>query len=285
MPQGSILGPLLFLIFINDLPSSISSSEILLFADHTKCLKKVSSHTDSIVLQDDLLCLSNWSQKWNLHFNEKECVLLRFCLSPSPTLFDYLINSTPIQVLNCHRDLGILMSCDLKWSHHYKFISSRAYKILGLIRRSFSGTLPSATKRKLYLSLVRSQLSYSSHIWRPYLLKDISALERIQQRATKYILHDFNSDYRERLLSLELLPLMMQFELLDIMFFIRCLKDSPKEFPILTFIQFSESNTRSSSHNKLKHSLSKTNLEGHFFFNQLPRLWNSLPPLNLHLSN
>ena len=237
MPQGSILGPLLFLIFVNDLPSSISSSEILLFADDTKCLKKVSSHTDSILLQDDLLCLSNWSQKWNLHFNEKKCVLVRFCLSPSPTLFDYSINNTPIQVLNCHRDLGILMSCDLKWSHHYKFISSRAYKILGLIRRSFSGTLPSTTKRKLYLSLVCSQLSYGSQIWRPNLLKDFSALERIQRRATKYILHDFNSDYRERLLSLKLLPLMMQFELLDILFFIRCLKHSPKEFPILTFIQ------------------------------------------------
>ena len=59
---------------------------------------------------------------------KKNCVLLRFCLSPSPTLFDYSINNTPIQVLNCHRDLGILMSCDLKWSNHYKFISSRAYK-------------------------------------------------------------------------------------------------------------------------------------------------------------
>ena len=177
------------------------------------------------------------------------------------------------------------MSCDLKLSHHYKFISTRAYKILGLIRRSFSGTLPSTTKRKLYLSLVRSQLSYGSQIWRPNLLKDISALEHIQRRATKYILHDFNSDYRERLLSLKLLSLMMQFELLDIMFFIRCLKHSPKEFPILTFIQFSDSNTRSSSHSKLKHSLSKKNLEGHFFFNRLPRLWNSLPPLNFHLSN
>ena len=127
VPQGSILGPLLFLIFINDLPSSISSSEILLFADNTKCLKTVSSHTDSLLLQDDLLCLSNWSQMWNLHFNEKKCVLVRFCLSLSLTLFDYFINNTPIQVLNCHRDLGILMSCNLKWSHHYKFISSRAY--------------------------------------------------------------------------------------------------------------------------------------------------------------
>ena len=105
----------------------------------------------------------------------------------SHVLFDYSLNNIPIQVVDCHRDLGILMSCDLKWWHHLNFISSRAYKILGLIRRSFSSRLPLSSKKKLYLSLVRSQLTYASQIWRPNLLKDISALERIQRRATKYI--------------------------------------------------------------------------------------------------
>ena len=114
-------------------------------------------------------------------------------------------------------------------------------------------------------------------------MKDITALECIQRRATKYILNDFHSDYKHRLLSLRLLPLMMQLELFDILFFIRCLKD-PDNFSIFSYVRFSEGSTRSSTHFKLKHSISKSNTTGHFYFNRLPLLWNSLPPINLDLS-
>ena len=108
-------------------------------------------------------------------------------------------------------------------------------------------------------------------------------LERIQRCATKYILNDYKSDYRHRLLSLRLLPLVMQLELYDIMFFIRCLKtpDPSNTFPMQSYVHFSEVNTRSSTHLKLMHSLCKSNITHHLYFNRLPRLWNSLPPINL----
>ena len=167
MPQGSILGPLLFLIFVNDLPSSVKFSKILLFTDDTKCLRKISSSANCILLQEYLHHLYEWSTKWNLQFNESKCVLLRFCLNPPYILFDYSINNSQILVVECHRDLGILMSYDLKWNHHLKSITSRAYKILGLIRRSFSSSLPTTLKLtlKLCFSLVCSQLTYCSQIW------------------------------------------------------------------------------------------------------------------------
>ena len=95
---------------------------------------------------------------------------------PPFTLTIYIINSSPIQAINCHRDLGILMSSDLKWSNHLMFISSRANKILGLIRRSFSSGLHISAKKNLYITLIRSQLTYASQIWRPHLIKDILAL-------------------------------------------------------------------------------------------------------------
>ena len=240
----------------------------------------VSSLSDCHSLQDDLVHLSSWCLRWNLQFNETKCVLLRICSNLPHTLFNYTINGTSIQAVDCHRDLGIFMSCDLKWSNHLKHISAQAYKVLGLIRRS---GLHISAKKNLYLSLVRSQLTYGSQIWRPHLLRDITALERIQRRATKYILNDFHSDYKHRLLSLRLLPLMMQLELFDILFFIRCLKD-PYNFSIFSYVHFSEGSTRSSTHFKLKHSLSKSNTTGHFYYNRLPRLWNSLPPINLDLS-
>ena len=97
-------------------------------------------------------------------------------------------------------------------------VSSRAYKFLGLIRRSFSGSHHPGTKKILYITLINSQLAYCSQIWRPHFLKDIATLERIQRHATKFILNDFSSDYRSHLVTLRLLPLMIQLELNDIMF-------------------------------------------------------------------
>ena len=97
----------------------------------------------------------------------------------------------------------------------------------------------------------------------------------------------FTHDYKSRLLSLELLTLMMQLELYDIMFFIRCLKDpsASNSFPVESYVHFSSGYTRSAIHLKLKHSLSKTNTVRHLYFNRLPRLWNALPPINLDHNN
>ena len=156
--------PLLFLIFVNDLPLSVRHSHIFLYADDTKCLKNVSSQSDSHSLQDDLSNLFSWSLQWNLHFNENKCVLLRLCPKHPSVLHDYTINSSTIQVLDCYRDLGILISSDLKWGNHLTLITARAYKVLGLIRRSFSNGLSTSANKRLYSSLVRSQLTYASQI-------------------------------------------------------------------------------------------------------------------------
>ena len=153
--------------------------------------------------------------------------------------------------------------------------------MLGLIRRSFSSGLDTKAKKNLYILLVRSQLSYGSQIWRPHLVKDIIMLERIQRRATKYILNDYKSDYKHRLLSLRLLPLVMQLELCSSSVASRSLIPLIP-FPCsLMYVHFSEVNAQSSTHLKLMHSLCNSNITRHLYFNRLPRLWNSLPPVNL----
>ena len=177
-----------------------------------------------------------------------------------------------------------MVSYIVSWNEHLQYIASKAYKTLGLIRRSFcSGHNPSV-KKTLYLCLVRPQLTYCSQIWRPHLLKDIITLEKVQRRATKYILNDFTSDYKSRLVELQILPLMMEFELNDIMFFIRCLKEPTDAFRMSSFVSFCSRSTRSSSHLKLRHTFSRTNTTSHFYFNRIPRLWNSFPAIDLDLS-
>ena len=104
------------------------------------------------------------------------------------------------------KDLGIILTEDLSWGKHYKSINARAYEVLGLMRSTFLPSHSTSTMVKLYVSLVRSQLFYCTQIWRPHLMKDILSIERVQRRATKYILNDYTNYYKSRLIKLRLLP-------------------------------------------------------------------------------
>ena len=156
--------------------------------------------------------------------------------------------------------------------------------MLGLLRRCFSKFHSPILKKTLYLTLVRSQITYCSAIWRPYLVKDIQNFERIQRRATKFILNDYDSDYYTRLMKLELLPLMYTFDLFDIVFILKSLKYPSPSFDIKNFISFNTNRTRSNTYGKLTHKTSSNNIERNFFFFRIPRLWNTLPPIDLSLS-
>ena len=171
----------------------------------------------------------------------------------------------------------------MSWDHQYKHMLSKAYKTLGLLRRTFSRQHLPEVKKKLYLSLVRSQLIYCSIIWRPHLIKDIKTIEQLQRRATKFILNGYESDYYDHLLKLNLLPIMYTFELADIIFAIKSLKAPSSNFDISNFLSFTVGNTRSAAQRKLKYVTVLNNKVRHFYFHRLPRLWNSLPPVYLSL--
>ena len=130
------------------------------------------------------------------------------------------------------------MSSDVQWRSHYLFIILRAYRMLGLIRRVFSSSTDVYTKCCLYLSLVHSKLLYCSPVWRPQYLVDIRSLETVQRRASKFNSSNSAMDYRYRLISLEMLPLMMEYEIADIMFLIKSLKNPSSHFNLLDFITF-----------------------------------------------
>ena len=115
-------------------------------------------------------------------------------------------------------------------------------------------------------------------------IKDIKFLENVQPRATKYILSVFSSDYRSKLISLNMLPLMMQFELNDIIFFIKCLKYPSDSFNILDYVSFCSGTSRSATRQKLMFPSARitSTLQRHFYFSRLPCLWNYLPQIDLN---
>ena len=226
VPQGSILGPLLFVIYVNDLPSFLHYFIPYMFADDTKCVITIDHSLGTTPLQSDLVNVSTWSSTWRLLFNESKFVHMRFWQKSIDCACIYHINGKDINQKTQHKDLGIILTNDLNWSPYYISITSQSYKILGLLCRTF--TLSTCmSRKKLYILLVRSQLLYCSQVWKPYLIKDIITLERVQRRATKFILNDYYMDYKNRLLNLHVLPLMYIYEFQDIMFLLDVTRSPP----------------------------------------------------------
>ena len=120
VPQGSILGPLLFLIYVNDLPSSISSPSvgISLFADDTKCFSVVESPADACAPKTEARNVEKWALSWRLKFNPQKCKVLSVTRKHHPIVAEYTINSEIMQHVDTQRDLGVTFSSDLKWNKH-----------------------------------------------------------------------------------------------------------------------------------------------------------------------
>ena len=177
---------------------TVLNTKLLLFADGAKLYRSIVNCNDMTLLQEDLNLLNNWSINNYLNFNVSKCIFLSF---NSKLSSNYHIGVNPLSQSDTHRDLGVLQSSNLSWSQHYDYISANAYKSFHLLRRTFSKYHSIQTKKKLYISLIRSKLIYSSQLWNPYLIKDIVKLERIQRRATKFFLNDYSSNYKSRLQS------------------------------------------------------------------------------------
>ena len=163
VPQGSILGPLLFLLYENHL----SNSKIGTFADDIKIFKTISSNSDASVLQNDLTNFEKNSTNSNLALNPSKCKVLRVTRKRNTIVYPYKLKHTILQSTDCERDLEILTSSGLTWSKHVDSQCSKATKALGFVRRSTLDITDPTIRRTLYITLVRSQLCYGSQIWAP----------------------------------------------------------------------------------------------------------------------
>ena len=195
VPQGSVLGPILFLIYINDLDDSITSN-VLKFADDTKLFRKVNTDGDKQHLQNDLDRLVKWSEKWQMLFNFGKCKCLH--TGHRNLNVNYKMGDTVLGTTVKEKDLGVTISADMKVSEQCGIAASKGNQILGLIRRNIT------YKGKkliipLYKAIVRPHLEYCIQAWRPYRKKDIDTLERIQRRAIKMIPELRDLSYEERL--------------------------------------------------------------------------------------
>ena len=206
VPQGSVLGPLLFLLFVNEIPDWVLNN-ILMFADDTKIWRGVGKMEDGESLQEDLNRLMEWSSRWLLRFNAEKCKVMHVGHSFQTvyTLTDEG-KTYKLQEIREEKDLGVYTTDNLKPSLQCSKAAGKAMSILGMINRNFKH-IDTEDFQILYKVFVRPHLEYCVQAWSPYYRKDVDCLERVQRRATGMVRGMKNKSYTERLQILRITSL------------------------------------------------------------------------------
>lgn len=186
VPQGTVLGPLLFLIYINDLPLTVSSA-IRLFADDCVIYRPILTSDDTAILQQDLFNIQEWCLKWLMKINISKSSLVSFHRRRNYINPTYVCNNAAIVATDSFKYLGIIISHDLTWTHHINYITNSANRALGFLRRNLTSA-PTAIKLLAYKTFVLPKLEYASAVFDPHQANLTHSIESIQNRAARFIL-------------------------------------------------------------------------------------------------
>ena len=281
IPQGSVLGPLLFIVYINDLPDHIDS-EAYLFADDTKLFRVIKSEEDTGILQQDLSRALEWSEEWLLRFHPDKCKSMTIG-KPKVQNRQYQLNlegkEHKLESTQEEKDIGLTIDSGLTFEKHINGKVNKANSICALIRRTYMN-LDKETFLPLYKALVRSHLEYANTVWSPYKQKFIDAIENVQRRATKQVAGLKDLPYPERLKKLKLPTLTYRRHRGDMIEVYKMLHDKYDD-NITTLLKLRDSDTTRIS--LRGHSLTlfkpraNRNLRQSSFAIRVVDIWNSLP--------
>lgn len=286
VPQGSVLGPVLFNIYINDLVEVIDPSvSVKLFADDCILFKIINSPSDQQVLNANIGRLETWCAEWNMVINLEKTAHLSITNKINKFHFKYDVKGTEIRHAEVYKYLGVTITSTLNWTTHIVNVCSSARKKLGFLKHRLNNG-PSSLKLKAYKTIIRPSLEYASVVWDPHTKTNIHKLEKIQRLAARFIY----SKYRRRdspstmLQMANLEPLedrrrAARLNLLRLIYFSK-LELKPDNYIV-------KDSSRPSRH---KHSCSikpifaRTNIYKHSFFPKSITEWNTLPPNSTLLS-
>ena len=192
VPQGTVLGPLMFLLYINDIGENISSN-IKLFADDCLLFRKINKTEDTQALQEDLSKLGNWTGKWQMLFNARKCYTMRIHRKQQPIIHNYIMGGEVLATVSSQPYLGMEIHEKLSWKPHIKAVAAKANRTLAFIRRNLS-LCSTSIKKQAYTTLVRSQLEYGAAIWDPYRQNQIDNLEKVQRRGIRFITGNYSRE-------------------------------------------------------------------------------------------
>ena len=279
VPQGSVLGPSLFIYFINDLPSVIKSLAKI-FADDTKAFSKISSDEDRHNLQLSLDACAVWSDTWLLRFNGSKCKVLHLGYN-NPNYDYYMRDGDIVSKLDdtvCEKDLGVFIDNKLDFKEHIIKQTNKARSMAGCIHRNIINKTTDIMV-PLFKAMVRPILEYGNSVWVPYFLKDSKRIEDIQRQFTKRIYGMANKSYSERLEILNLPSLefrRLRGDMIEVFKIIHKIYDPSTTNSLLT-MHPNTCGTRKKNDLNLKKKGSNGNKYNMFFTNRVNNIWNDLP--------
>ena len=301
VPQGSIIGPLLFVLFINDMHKCVSpGTNIALYADDTKIWRKIESPEDHVILQNDINALLRWSVLNKMNFHPDKCHVVKVTLKRDKCVdFTYRLGITDLEYVSVEKDLGVRVTPNLAWQKQSVSLISSARSRLGLTKRTCHFIKNRKQRLILYKAMVRSLFQHCAEVWRPVLPTALGKFETLQKRAVKWIFmedyhHYSDSVYKAKLRELDLLPIEQRFVLGDLILFHKVINNEVCiEFPdYLELIDprelLTEPSTEPSGNRRLRTTHKdplyfvcnindRVNVFRHSFFYRTHNLWNRLP--------
>ena len=283
VPQGSVLGPVLFLIYVNLIDDCLSKKEgsfLSKFADDTKLVRTIDTQEDSEELQSELNNLVQWSNTWTMSFNTSKCKVMH--LGRKNPRHNYTINGHTLEETQVEKDVGVMVNRTLKPSDMCAYSAKKANQMLGILRRSFKYR-DTIIWPRLYQTFVRPKLEFSAPAWKPWTKKDIRTLERVQKRAVNCITSLRNMTYKEKLRELGWTTLEQRRNRGDAIAIYKIVKglDDTGTQRYFEFVDTNgaRSQTRQNSDRlNLKFQSFNTEIRHHSFSCRAARIWNKIPP-------
>lgn len=279
VPQGSVLGPLLFILYVNDIPICLEdNSKVKLYADDTKLYTYRSLQSNDSHFTNTLNNFVTWSKAWQLTIAFNKCYVLSCGNTKIPNIA-YKLHDTNLEAVKEIRDIGVIITSDLKFSKHCSFIAGKAYSRACLILRSFSSKNP-VLLMNAFIVYVRPIVESATPVWSPYMIKDIRAIERIQRYFTKAICGKSNINYRDysdRLHILKVHSLEYRRIIFDLIFCYKILNNLI-DLKICDFFELDNTHRTRGHRFKLRTtSIAVTNARLFSFPVRIVPIWNSLP--------
>ena len=278
VPQGSVLGPTLFIYYINDLPD-MTDCKVKIFADDSKIYQELSSPEDQSKLQEGIDALVDWSRTWLMKFNSNKCKVLHLGKNNPNHTYTMSNGSDTVELgtTSCEKDLGVYVDPLLEFDKHIDECTKKGRRMSGMIVRNISHKC-NEIMIPLYSSFVRPHLEYANTVWHPYKRKNIDKVEKVQRHFTKTISGLSDKKYPERLKILKLPSIeFRQFrgDMIEVYKLTHNLYDPTSTN---TLFKFSEiKSTRQHPFKLIINSPPNTVKSKMFFSNRVTHVWNSLP--------